>query len=403
MTLLQDPDHVPLMTDPSIVVISADGRHQSVTPFKLGPQTFIRRDAQGRPYPLALQPHTPQPGVSVPPTPISVPTQVKKMPPAVTLPQLRISANGGLRPPGLVTGSPPNAPGIQPSPTNTLTPTMNGVNGIHRSGSAVPQRDLLKTDSNPTIPVLNAVGRNQADLHPPLESNVGRPISPVRPKSQNQHPIAIPNGYHLTAMNGYPAMPNGTQYLHAAAQHNGLSVQQMQNLKSTFGVIPPGADLTAVQTNGGRQISAPYMGHVVTNGANFNLPLPPANMNLKLPPARQMQWSASPIQRGNNGVDSSTMNGSPSPSHVHTLPIPPVRSPSANGSRAGMRGIPSATSHSLAQGAVGHLVSHSMSPLLQHSPSPMPTSQGQPSPRQMSMVSPLLQHQQPVGSSQSGY
>jgi enhancer of polycomb-like protein len=399
MTLLQDPDHVPLMTDPSIVVTSADGRQQSVTPFKLGPQTLVRRDAQGRPYPLALQPHTPQPGISVPPTPISVPTQVKKIPPAAVPPQLRISANGGLRAPGLVTGSPPNASGVQPSPTNTLTPTMNGVNGIHRSGSTVPQRDLLKADSNPTIPVLSAVGQNHADLHPPSEiTNVGRPISPVRPKSQNQHPIAIPNGYHLTAMNGYP----GTQYLHAAAQHNGLSVQQMQNLKTSFGVMPPGADLTTLQTNSGRQISTPYMGHVVTNGANFNMPLHGANMNLKLPPARQMQWSSPPIQRGNNGMDSSSLNGSPSPSHVHTLPIPPVRSPSANGSRAGMRGIPSAASHSLAQGAAGHLVSHSMSPLLQHSPPPMPTLQGQPSPRQM-MVSPLLQHQQPVGSSQSGY
>jgi len=410
MTLLQDPDQASLLTDPSIVVLTADGRQQSVIPFKLGQQSIVRRDAQGRPFPLALQPQTPQQGASLPVspmtgTPISIPTQVKKMQPVSALPQLR---NGSVRPPGLVTGLPSTAAVSQSSPTNNTAPATNGVNGVHHSASAAPQ---LKTEANSSLPVPNGIGQRHSDLHPVSENNTGgQSVSPVRPKSQNQHHIQVPNGYHLTAMNGYPAMSNGSQYLHANTQHNSLSIQQMQTLKSAFATVPSGADMNTVQANGNRQITAPYIGHVVTNGTNFNMPLTGTSMNLKLPPVRPMQWSTSPVQRGNNGVESSGMNGSlsPSPSHGHTLPVPPTRTPSANGSRAGMRGL---TAHSIGQGSGGHIMPHSMSPLHQHSPSPMSSAlsqvHNQPSPRlsqtPMTMVSPLLQHQQPVGSSQSGY
>jgi hypothetical protein len=59
MTLLQDQDQVSLMTNPSILVMSADRRQQPVVPFKLG-QQIIRREIPC-PYPPGVQP--PQSGL----------------------------------------------------------------------------------------------------------------------------------------------------------------------------------------------------------------------------------------------------------------------------------------------------------------------------------------------------
>jgi enhancer of polycomb-like protein len=228
---------------------------------------------------------------------------------------------------------------------------------------------------------------------------------PARPKSQNVTPqshvgLGVPtNGYHLTPMNNMTAaaLVNSASY----QQHNqnsqhagGLSLQQMQNLKTVFANMPA-PELAALQA--GRGIPASYM-HVAPNVANMNMQIPGANMNLKLPTSRQMQWMNSPMQRPPsivNGLDGQ-LNGaaiaSPNPAHAV-----PARSPSANGSRAGMRnGV-----HINGQ--------HSMSPLMQPSPSPIPNiAQSQSPPRipmtpNMGMASPSLQQQQPVGGNQNGY
>jgi len=420
MTLLQDSDQANLVTDPSLITTSADGRQQPVIPFKLNQQPVIRRDTLGRLGPSGHPAQTPlvtQHGstpVPVPPasgTPMSVPTQMKRMQPPTALPQMRISSNGGMRSTVLASNMVPNVSSLQ-NPHN-IVQQVNGVNGVHRTGITAPQHEVLKAETNTISSIPNG-----ADLHPTADVNgTGQSISPVRPKSQNQHHI---NGYHLTAMNGYPTMSNGSQYLHhSSAQHNGLSIQQMQNLKSTFAAIPTAQDVNSIQANGARQIAGSYLGHVVPNGTSFDMQLGAgANMILKLPSTRQMQWATPPLQQRPttvNGVDSSaTMNGSmsPSPNHTHTLSVgPPVRTPSANGSRAGIRGLPSSM---MGSGPGGQLGSHAMSPHLQHSsPSPLPLAlsqvQNQPSPPRlpqtptMAMVSPSLQHQQPVRSSQSGY
>ena len=192
----------------------------------------------------------------------------------------------------------------------------------------------------------------------------------------------------------------------------------MQNLKSVFASaqMQPGQDINNVNVNSGRSLSASFMGHPVSNGNHFNMPLGAgANVNLKL---RQAQWSAmpSPLQHTTslgNAVDSGAMNGSmhgsmsPSPGISHTIPGqgPPMRTPSANGSRNGMRGVP----NHMMGGQSGQLGSMSISPYLQHSPSPNSQSQLQATPPRpsptppMTMVSPSLQYQQMVGGSQGSY
>jgi enhancer of polycomb-like protein len=85
-------------------------------------------------------------------------------------------------------------------------------------------------------------------------------------------------------------MPNGV-ICHVNGQHNRLSAQQMQNLKSVF--ANAGQDLNTMHINENRV----YTG--LMNGAHFNMQLPAgANMNLKLPSSRQPQWLEipSPLQ-----------------------------------------------------------------------------------------------------------
>ena len=375
-------------------------------------------------------------GLSMPNgTPISVQTQLKKMPPPVGIPQPqpRISSNGGMRPsPSPVVASISSNPAsTQLSPQMPHPPVLqptNGVNGANRSLSRAPEGEAVKLEA-PSNLMPNGISQNQPDsnaqvvdhrvsvpIRLPLESN-----SPVRPKSsQNQH-LTVPmhNGYHVASMNGFPAMPNGSPYTHLPnGQHNGLSSQQMQNLRSVFAnaQMPPGQDLNNIAVNGGRSLPASFMSHSVPNGNHFNMQLGAgANINLKLQSSRQAQWSAipSPLQHSTslgNAVDSGAMNGSmhgslsPSPGISQAMPGQglPMRTPSANGSRNGMRGVPN---HMMGGQQLGSM---SMSPYLQHSPSNSQV-QLQPTPPRpsptppMTMVSPSLQHQQMVGGSQNGY
>ena len=118
--------------------------------------------------------------------------------------------------------------------------------------------------------------------------------------------MSIPN-YHM--QNGYS--PNGT-FLHAGAQPNGLTVQQIP-LKGAF---TNGQDMPVNNR-------AAYIGHVVSNGANFNLPaVGVTNLtNLKLAPSRTIPWAA---QRGSPAV---AIAQSLSP-HMHAhSPTPQVSPP----------------------------------------------------------------------------
>ncbi|KAA1472483.1 hypothetical protein DENSPDRAFT_897954 [Dentipellis sp. KUC8613] len=105
------------------------------------------------------------------------------------------------------------------------------------------------------------------------------------------HAMNMPNGYTI---NGYNHLQLANGFLHPNGQATGLSVQQMQSLKSAF---TASQDMSVAVTNGAHNSrAAMYMGHVVPNGANYNLLLNlnmnNVVMNIKLPHTRQMQWAA---------------------------------------------------------------------------------------------------------------
>jgi len=57
MTLHAESDHLHLVTDPTLVIFSSEGRPQGIVPYRLGvPPIIMRRDAQrvGRPFPGML-------------------------------------------------------------------------------------------------------------------------------------------------------------------------------------------------------------------------------------------------------------------------------------------------------------------------------------------------------------
>jgi len=120
-------------------------------------------------------------------------------------------------------------------------------------------------------------------------------------------------------------MPNGTTtYLHPGAQQNGLTVPQIQ-LKGAF---TNGQPEMPIAVNGSRPAS--YIGHVVSNGANYNLPVGAVgvnvgtnltNVNLKLQPSRTVPWTTA--QRNSQAV---AIAQSLSP-HMH------AHSPTYQGSR----------------------------------------------------------------------
>ncbi|KAF8623276.1 hypothetical protein AX17_007482 [Amanita inopinata Kibby_2008] len=418
MTYMSESDQHSLVTDPSIPVPTPEGRYQTVIPFKLGmPIPPMRRDHNGivRPYPPGMVPqgHIGVPQLPVPNgTPVSVQQQLKKMHPPNNLPQMRISSNGGMRPSVVsavanLQATPPQVPAVPSSPLNVPVvshPSPSVTNGGGRAAMNMPHVDAHKVDSHSNSTLVNGVTSAAQPEANGQTQDPGVNGTPVRPKSQNQPATGLAtNGYHLASIANYTTAALGnpaTFAQYANSQHTGLSMQQVQNLKSAFANLPT-QDLAAMAN---RSLQGSYM-HL-PNARNLNVQLSTAaaasNLNLKLPAAQPMQWTTSPpLQRPNsavNGMDSQPLNSpvSPTSNGTHTTP---VRTPSANGTRAnGMRaGV-------MTNGQL------SMSPHLPHSPSPMPSTiaQSQSPPRlpmtpTMGIASPSLQHQQVVGNTQSGY
>ena len=405
MTLLTDADQQSLMTDASIPIPSSEGRLQMVVPFRLGVNLPLMRRDQGN-----VRGYVPPPGVSqgvalshptqqMNGTPIAMQQQLKKMPPPTVLPQMRISSNGGMRSQTAAQTMQGSSHAPSHSPPNSASlpqPMTTGSNGLSRASITMPHVDGVKSEVTSTPALLNGTAQilqpQQADVtqsHDPAVNGIG-----TSPPKQVQH---VANGF-VTPLSGYAAtaLASAGQF----SQQQGLTLQQMQNLKSAFANanIPPGQDLATFQANIAR--AGQYL--QVPNGTqNFNMVQSNAggNINVKFPAARQMQmqWAASNSQKPGvvNGLDGSTLNGSMSPGLGHAVP---VRTPSANGTRPGMR-IPN-----------GQLNAHSLSPHHQQSPSPMPSvlTHSQSPPRlpltpTMARASPSLQHQQAAGSSKSGY
>ena len=413
LKLLGEGEQHSLFTDPSIPVPTPEGRYQTVVPYRLGMMAMVRRDPGGavRSYPppgVVPQGHptishsVPIPGANG--TPVAVQHQVKKMPPPSSVPQMRISSNGGMRPVPVVSalqatpnaqvtvGSPPHAVAVMQHPTPSVT------NGVGRAAMNMPHVDALKADNHVNGALVNGVAAvsPQADTTGQTQE-ASTNGSPTRPKSQNQVPVSLtPSSYQLASIANYgAALANPAafaQYMNG--QHTGLSRDQVQNLKLAFANLPA-QDLAAMQSVVNRPLQGSYM-HL-QGARNLNVQLSAVANNLKLPAAQPMQWTASsPLQRPGsvvNGVDAQTLSSPVSPTSNAT----PVRTPSANGMR--QNGIRAGV---MPNGQMP------LSPHLSHSPSPLPSALSQSPPRlpltpTMGMASPSLQHQQPVGNTQNGF
>ena len=449
MTLFSDVDHAYLLTDPTLVIQGAEGGSQIFLPYRLGmlQQPMMRRDAQG-----VFRPLQAMNGI----VPAGVPAmnghQIKKIPLPNTGVQMRISSNGGMRPPmtpvsNLLSNG--GSSSHQMSPPQTLPVPVaqhsSSLTGVSRAAINLPQVDVHKpadTIGPPAIPNgIPLVTVPQPDVNGSGNVDVTANGSPPRPKPQHQNPTtpqpqlqphlgtAIPiNGYHLSplaAAYSHSQSPAQLNNVSNGGGGTGLSQQQMRELKSVFANMP-GPELGTLQ-NASRAISGPYM-HLGPNGPNTNgvQLLPGANIgNLKLSPAtaaaaRQLQWGTMatanvtgspimqmqqiPMQRPGSVVNGNhLMDGQLAVNGGNALPSPNLGaaglpgSPSANGMRSGPSG--------LRNGMLVNGQPHSISPLMRHSPSPLPNishlhSQ---SPTRMPMTpnmaiigsSPSLQHQQP--------
>ncbi|KAF8127863.1 enhancer of polycomb-like-domain-containing protein [Boletus edulis] len=431
MTLLTETDQQHINNDATLILVSTEGRQQSVLPFRTGTQqSFIRRDSQtprtfangisqlaaSRQIPLSAVPN----GV-----PIAMQTHIKALQPQSATP--RISHSPALRPPGppQIMNMISTIPSSQTPPLHGSTLTTAPANGtIGGSPSPVPppsETDSVKLAPTPSGNVTKGGSANGTNQHvpdttpPPATESQQAALpagSPVRQKVDAQQPVPIPlNGYHIP-INGY-AIPNAA-YMHSRPP-NSLTVQQMQNLKLA---LAQGQDVNAaMHGTQGRPIQAPYVGHLVPNGTHYNMQIAAgANLNLKLASGRQWNGVAPSLQQtpllGNQQQDANTAPGTGSPNLAHaTAGVLPARTPSANGSRSVSRpgGIGSSVGHMMSG---GQYTTHSLTPRLQNagsSPIPNPTSvpPHQSPPRQsltptMKMASPSLQHQA-VPSSQGGY
>ncbi|RDB21980.1 Enhancer of polycomb-like protein 1 [Hypsizygus marmoreus] len=409
MTLFSEADQQSLTTDPAIPIV-VDGRQHMVTPFKLG-TTPMRRDGNGATRPIAPQGH-PQPGV-----PIALPNsihgtslaQLKKMPPPTSVPQMRIS-NGGMRPPSIVASMQGPSPLSQSSPPNSASMPQHSppnTNGISRAAINLPHVDVVKTEVSGNQALLNGAVQipppHQQDANSAHDTKVN--VVNGSPPKQNQHPQMQLNGYHAPlSTQAAAALVNNGQFLYSAnVPGHTLSLQQVQNIKSAFANMQNAQDMANSQNAAARNHSSYLLanGPGINGAANFNIQQLTAggNFNLKLPPSRGVPWTGGSLQKANgvpNGMEAQAVNGSMSPIPGQAVP---VRTPSANGIRPGMR-----------IASNGQLTAHSMSPHVQHSPSPMSAAlaQSQSPPRHsltptMTRASPSLQHQQPATSSKSGY
>ena len=401
MTLFSEKDHALLLKDSTLTVVNADGRPQIVLPYRLGafqPQ-LPRRDAQT----VVRQGQSPMNGapvaqqlsaISLNGTPVS--NQIKTMAPPALGPQMRISSNGGMRPPTVPAANNGNTPhGAPPQP---IPIPVSQHSPASRAAIAMPYVDAQKPDVvTPTI-ANSALPTSQPDANDELTLNG----SPVRPKTQNLTPqhggLSVPtNGFHLTPMTNLTTPTINSAFGQNQPHSGGLSLQQMQNLKTAFANIPA-PDLAALQ-NVGRAISASYM-NLAVNGANLNVQLPTA-ANMKMSPQMQRAMNSATFQKptlgvNGNGADGQLNGGSTTTASsilgnsISSSATNDARTPPRNGVH--VKGQRSLTPH--AQPTSSPLLSSTQA---QRSPRPsMASTAGMPS-------SSLQQQQQAVKTTQNGF
>lgn len=336
MTLLHDPDHQALTTDPTLTITTSEGKQITVLPFRLGPtHSQPRREVQA-----IIQRSTPvqTPIPSMPPgTPISMQSQLKKMQPS-TISSARIPSSGSMRPP-----APPSMPTISTHVSQPITETPADASNPASSEGNTTSQDIAPQPQPET--------QAQPQLEPPVPPPVLS--SSIRPPSQNQQQTAvgmnlpvITNGYHIP-VTGFPTtIPSSTSVPYSGQTSNVLSAQQMQNIKMAFAEQTPSMhQLQPTTGNILSRVPAQYISHV--NGVNYD--------HLQV---RQLHWTQQRIPtNGLNGTTVSQPNGYTGTFQQSTV----------NGIRT--NGI-----------TVGHVVGqHSPSPLLQStSPAPNGSMHGSP-------------------------
>ncbi|KAG5635227.1 hypothetical protein H0H81_011992 [Sphagnurus paluster] len=245
MTILGDTDQQSLVTDPAIAIM-LDGHQRLVLPYRLGMNPNQMRRNVARPPPKGYHPHGPSaPGAPKPPTPANGTPVVMlqqqmmmKMPPPSAVPQMRISSNGGMRPPMVAAslqGTPlvplASSPGAAiPVPIHHSPPMTNGIS---RAAINLPHVEAARPDAAaPTQPLNGAIQIPHAPTQAqcgPLDANAPHDSKVIQ---HQPHPgMVAPNGYHLPlTTQAAAALANSAQY----AYHN-LSPQQLQTLKTTLG------------------------------------------------------------------------------------------------------------------------------------------------------------------------
>jgi enhancer of polycomb-like protein len=319
MTLLHDPDHQALTTDPTITITTTEGKQVTVLPFRLGPtHSQPRREVQA-----AIQRPTPVPASmpSMPPgTPISM-SQLKKTQPS-TISSVRTPSTGSMRPP-----APPTMPSISTHVVHSIAETL-----ADPPDSAPSEPNTVSQDATPQP-------QPEAQTQPQPEPIVPTPAStsPARPSSQSQQPATvgmnlpvITNSYHVPVAGFSTTVPNSTSLPYSGQTSNVLSAQQMQNIKMAFAEQTPTMhQLQSTTGNILNRVPAQYMGHV-----NYD--------HLQV---RQLHWTQQRIPtNGLNGATVAQPNGYAGA----------FQQSAVNGVRTN-----------------GHVGQHSSSPLLQ-SPSPVP-------------------------------
>ena len=337
MKLLSEKDHAHMLKDPALAMVNTDGRPQIVFPYRLGPSQpqLPRRDAQTvlRQSQLSAQRLSAVPLNGT----VSNQYQIKTMTPPVLGPQMRISSNGGMRLPAVPATDLQNGGNIPHSlshPQPTPIP-VSQHSPASRAAIAMPYVDAQKPEVIAPAVSNSTMATSQPDANAKSTLN----DSPARPKAQNLTPQhgGLTNGFHFTPMTNLTTPMINSAFAQNQPHSGGLSLQQMQNLKTAFANIPA-PDLAALQ-NVGRAISASYM-NLAVNGPNLNMQLP-AGANMKMSPQMQRAINSATLPKttsGANGTDGHLNGGSTITASSllgNSMPSSPtaLRSPAANDAR----------------------------------------------------------------------
>lgn len=376
VTLLGESDYNTLTTDPTIARITADGKREFITPFRLGVMPPVIKGLPSRAMPISQQGQHGAPNgthVAMPMHQGVAISQQLKMPPSTTI--QGASINGVVHTPSPVPSSP-----AQSSSTSMIPSPQVTHNG--RAAMNMPRVDMMKLVFNNSAGS-SAFPQKGDESHTQSEDpqQIPRPKSQQQVHMQSHQPdqaqaLVSVNGLHpayaaLASVN--PASYNISHYIPHSYPTNpapsGLNNQQVQHLKSVFNA----ANASGVQNYNSALFAQMQMPKNTNTNAIVNgslAPVPSGNgspqhvqnlapgMNLKLPPVRQMQQR---VANGNsmngtspspprpttavNGVQQQqhgSLNNSPSPRMMHAVAPGehvPARSPSANASRSGLRAV----------------------------------------------------------------